>query len=188
MSPSYQVSIQVASDNQTAVLTPASKEDMPVNWLFNWDNLYQETDFDCQNIIKVVYADQNFGLIRYGLYPYADGTEPLYLEIEQIETNPACRFEINNRPIRPIGIWLIWYAVKLGLEKCVGTPTGVVILLTAKDKDTLIEYYRDIVQMKYERSAVIAPGEDGHVFTFSRQQAEQFCTRHEKQWGIPTLM
>lgn len=61
---------------------------------------------------------------------------------------------------------------------------GTIAVLTAKDKESLIEYYSNTVQMEYQGPDTIAPGEDGHVFTFSRQAAEQFCTRQE-QWGLP---
>ncbi len=52
------------------MLSSAKKNDMPTNWSFNWLNLWQNTDFECQNIVKLVYKDKVWGLVRYGLYPY----------------------------------------------------------------------------------------------------------------------
>lgn len=188
MSNSYQVPVLFRSNNQTALLTPASREDMPRDWLFDWEGLWQRTNFDCQNIIKLVYANQVFGLIRYGLYPYPYENKPLYLEIEQIEVNPVSLGKTDDRIIKPIGKWLIWYATRISLQESTGTPDGTLVVLTAKDEEGLIEYYRDTVLMEYLMPDTIAPGEDGHVFTFSRAAAGEFCTRQEQQWGVPIVV
>jgi hypothetical protein len=110
--------------------------------------------------------------------------KPVYLEIEQVQANPLSQGKVKDRIIRPIGKWLIWYATRESLQKCIGGTDGTIAVLTAKDKELLIEYYSNTVQMEYQGPDTIAPGEDGHVFTFSRQAAEQFCTRQE-QWGLP---
>lgn len=188
MSNSYLVPILTRSGKQNASLLTARKQDMPINWDFAWSELWEQTDFDCQNIIKLVYADQIFGLIRYGVYPYPYQDKPLYLEIEQVETNPVSRGKTDDRIIQPIGKWLIWYATKVSLQECTGTPNSTLVVLTAKDRESLLEYYRDTIQMEYLMPDTIAPGEEGHVFTFSREAAEAFCTRQEQQSGVPILV
>jgi len=66
---SYQVKVQLQSaGEQLAVLSPATEEDMPNDWTFNWSSLWQRTDFDCQNIVKLVYSGQVWGLVRFVHY------------------------------------------------------------------------------------------------------------------------
>lgn len=102
---SYLVSVQTRDAGQkTALLTKASVEDMPTDWTFDWPGLWQRSDISCQNIVKLVYEEQVWGLVRYGLYPYP-GT-PRFLEIEQLEANPTSRGETAQRLIEPIGKWL----------------------------------------------------------------------------------
>ncbi|MCL1472004.1 hypothetical protein [Argonema antarcticum] len=180
---SYRVSVQTrASGPQTALLTPARLEDMPTDWTFNWPGLWQLTDFDCQNIVKLVYSEQVWGLVRYGLYPYPGSSETL--EIEHLETNPASRGQQTNRLIEPIGKWLIWYATQVGLQYCSGGLSDTPILLVSLED--AFTYYRDIVSMQYLGQTTIAPGEDGYVFSFSRTGATAFCLRQEREWGFPT--
>ncbi|MFN6489217.1 MAG: hypothetical protein RMY33_004380 [Nostoc sp. DedQUE03] len=52
--------------------------------------------------------------------------------------------------------------------------------------NSAVDYYRDIIEMEYMGATNIAPGEDGYVFKFSRDNAAAFTRRHESQWGIPT--
>lgn len=101
---SYLVLVQTRdASQQTALLTSALVEDMPTDWTFDWLGLWQRTDISCQSIVKLVYEEQVWGLVRSGLYPYP-GT-PRFLEIEQLEANPTSRGEIE-RLIEPIGKWL----------------------------------------------------------------------------------
>lgn len=184
----YQVSIQADSTiRQTALLAPAREEDLPTDWEFSWRELWQKTDFDCQGIVKLVYSEQVWGLVRFGLYPYSEPpelVEPQFLEIEQLEAHPTSRGTSASRSVAPIGKWLIWYATRLSLRLCSGgsndTPVFLVALLEA------IDYYRDIIQMQDLGSTTIGPGEDGYAFKFSRAEAEAFCRRQESQWGVPT--
>lgn len=182
---SFQVSVLARTGTQqTALLTPATEEDMPTDWTFNWLLLWQATDFDCQNIIKLIYDKQLWGLVRYGVYPYSDSTSPQFLEIEHLETNPASRGELSERLIVPIGKWLIWYAVQVGLQCCSGTDT-LIVLVSLEDA---INYYRDVIQMQYLGPTTIAPGEDGYAFKFSKKEAKAFCNRQENEWGAPTSL
>ena len=181
---SYQVTIQTQSaGEQVAVLYPAKAEEMPTNWTFDWSALWQSTDFDCQNIVKLVYAGQVWGLVRYGLYPYPGN--PKFLEIEQLEANPTSRGEDTNRLIKPIGQWLIWYATKVGLQYCLEDGNTLIFLVSL---DSAVGYYRYRIQMEYLEPVTIAPGEDGYAFRFSRTDAAGFCRRHESQWGVPTSL
>ncbi|WP_334863187.1 hypothetical protein [Nostoc sp.] len=113
------------------MLSPAKKNEMPTNWSFNWLNLWQNTDFECQNIVKLVYKGKVWGLVRYGLYPYPGS--PKFLEIEQIEAHPTSRGEGAERFMEPIGKWLIWYASKVGLELCQTETDKPLVVLVALD-------------------------------------------------------
>lgn len=167
---------------QEAVISPATVDDMPSNWNFPWRELWRRTDFEFQNIVKLVYAGQIWGLIRYSvyLYPYLPET----VEIDQIETNPISRGQQPNRLLEPIGKWLIWYATQVGLRYfSVGESEALIFLVSL---NSAVDYYRDIIEMEYMGATNIAPGEDGYVFKFSRDNAAAFSRRHESQWGIPT--
>lgn len=182
---SYQVKVrfQLTGEN-CAVVSPAQLQDMPNHWTFDWPGLWKRTDFDCQNIIKLVYSEQVWGLARYGIYPYP--YPPQFLEIEQLEANPTSQGESNQRLIEPIGKWLIWYCTKVGLQYCSGTNNDTIVTLVSLAN--AISYYRDVIQMEYLDAVTIAPGEDGYAFRFSRTAATAFCQRHEAQWGVPTVL
>ena len=181
---SYHVTVQVQSvEKHFALLSPAVADDMLANWTFNWPTLWQNTDFECQGITKLMYAERVWGLVRYGLYPYPGS--PSYLEIEQLEANPISRGETAQRLIEPIGKWLIWYSTKVGLQYCPTEADEPLIVLAAIE--SAVSYYRDKVQMEYLGPITIAPGEDGYAFRFSRTAAAGFCQRHESQWGVPKL-
>lgn len=182
---SYQVSVKTQDVNrQTAMLTAATADDMPADWTFKWTELWQKTDFDCQKIVKLIYEEQIWGIVRYGLYPYPGS--PKFLEIEHLETNPTNRNQQTNRLIEPVGKWLIWYTVQVGLRYCSeGTSEKLIELVSLEEA---FQYYRDIIQMQYLDSTTIAPGEDGYVFEFSRTQSKAFCLRQESEWGLPTLV
>lgn len=179
---SYLVPIRVLSTGmQTAVLTPATASDMPADWSCDWVSLWINTDFDCQNIVKLVYDNQLWGLVKYGLYPYPGSPETL--EIENLETNPSNRGQLNIRLIEPVGKWLIWYATQVSLQYCSGGLNDTAIFLVSLE--SAIDYYRDIIEMQYIGATTIAPGEDGYAFKFSKSGATGFCQRVEAQWGVP---
>lgn len=180
---SYRVRVmtQVAGE-QEAVITPATVDDMPTNWTFNWQELWRRADFEIGNIIKLTYQEQVWGLIRYSLYRYPDSPETL--EIEHLETNPASRGQETNRLIVPIGKWLIWYGTQVALRYCSGGENDTPVFLISLD--SAVDYYRDIIEMEFITATNIAPGEDGYIFKFSRNNAAAFCQRQERQWGAPT--
>ena len=180
---SYRVRVLTQeSGEQEAVISPATVDDMPSNWTFHWQELWRRTDFDLQSIVKLVYDQQVCGLIRYIVFPYP-GT-PETLEIQHLESNPVTRGQQANRLIEPIGKWLFWYATQVGLQYCSGGLSDTRIILVSLD--SAFDYYRDIIEMEYMGATNIAPGEDGYVFKFSRDNAAAFTRRHESQWGIPT--
>jgi hypothetical protein len=182
---SYQVKVQLQSAGEDyAMLAPARVEDMPNDWSFDWPGLWQRADFDCQSIVKLVYSDQIWGLVRYGLYPYP-GT-PKFLEIEQLEANPTSRGESTERLLVPIGKWLIWYSTKVGLQYCMEAANAPLIVLASLPG--AVGYYRDIVKMECLGSVTIAPGEEGYAFRFLRTAATDFCQGHESEWGVPTFL
>ncbi|MEH2123198.1 MAG: hypothetical protein V7K44_02115 [Nostoc sp.] len=181
---SYKVKVRIKSAvEEIAMLSPATNNDMPTNWSFNWFNLWQNTDFDCQNIVKLVYEGKVWGLVRYGLYPYPGS--PKFLEIEQIEAHPTSRGEGAERFMEPIGKWLIWYATKVALELCQTETDEPLVVLVALD--TALSYYSNNVGMEYLGSVTIAPEEDGYAFRFLRKAALSFCDQQESLRGVPKL-
>ncbi|MGB3205167.1 MAG: hypothetical protein WBB28_09280 [Crinalium sp.] len=186
---SYLVPIKVLEAGmQTAVLAPATKDDMPTDWSCDWDSLWINTDFECQNIVKLDYENQVWGLVRYGLYPYPGSPPeaPKLLEIENIEANPFNRGQLSSRLVEPVGKWLIWYSTKVSLQYCSGELNDTAIYLVSLEP--VIEYYRDTIKMQDIGAITIAPGEDGYAFEFSRAGATSFCQRLETEWGVPTLI
>jgi hypothetical protein len=129
---------------------------MPTNWTFNWQELWRRTDFDLQNIVKLVYDQQIWGLIRYTVFPYPGLPETL--EIEQLETNPISRGQQANRLIIPIGKWLIWYATQLGLRYCSGGVRDTLIVLVSVDGGVEGEYYLPPLSFRSGRATFTAPG------------------------------
>ncbi|BAZ15741.1 hypothetical protein NIES4071_76130 [Calothrix sp. NIES-4071] len=179
---SYQVNVQIEStQRQLALLSSATEQDMPTNWTFHWHRLWENTDFECQNIVKLSYGNQIWGLVKYGIYPYPG--EPRYIEIEQLEANPISRGSLEKRFIEPVGKWLIWYAIQVGMKFCVTQPGVPLVVLVSLDD--AVSYYRDKIQMEYLGTATIAPGEDGFGFRFFHQEAIEFCQKHQSTWGVP---
>jgi hypothetical protein len=182
---SYQIKVRLQSlGEKIALLSPAKAEDMPTDWTFNWPILWENTELECQNIVKLVDADKVWGLVRYSLY-YFPGS-PRFLEIEQLEADPSSRGEMPDRPIEPIGKWLIWYCIQVGLQYCtVAANDPLIILVSLNDP---VPYYRDVIEMEYLGPGPSAPGEDGYAFRFLRTAAVAFCQRHESEWGFPTIV
>lgn len=157
---------------------------MPTDWTFKWPILWENTEFECQNIVKLVDADKVWGLVRYSLYPFPG--LPRFLEIEQLEADPSSRGEMPDRPIEPIGKWLIWYCIQVGLQYCtVAANDPLIVLVSLNDP---VPYYRDVIEMEYLGLGPSAPGEDGYAFRFLRTAAVAFCQRHESEWGFPTIV
>ena len=176
----YEIRIQTSSsERELALLTSATESDMPVNWTCAWQTIWNKMDSDCQGIIKLVYQNQIWGLMRYGIYPYPG--IPNNLVIEHLEANPISQGQIVNRLVQPIGKWLIWYAIQKALETCnIDDNDSLLVLISLEDA---FDYYRDTIKMEYVEDVTLAPGEDGYVFRFTKKQAIAYTQKHQSQWG-----
>lgn len=165
-----------------AILEPAQEKDMPPmsppDWTFDWRNFWRDTDFNCAAIIKLSMRGEVLGLIRFALYPYRfSGNAPEYLEILHLQCVSK-----ERRLVNPVGFWLLWYAVQIGLKYCVDNNGRLIILDSLEDA---IPYYRDKVNMEGLGWTDIAPGEPGYAFRFTKEGAREFCSRVEQEYGCP---
>ncbi len=170
----------VQGTKQTAILGPAKQSDMSGDWVCNWQNLWKTADFECEAIIKLSFNGKIKGLMRFALYPY-DGNPskaPEYLEIRNLEA-----LDGNTRQVNPVGFWLIWYAIQVGLFICDGDSKGSVITLDAFEDKRL--YYRDRVKMDELGQTRLSPSEDGYAYRFTEEGALAFCERLESSYGFP---
>ncbi|MFO5491600.1 MAG: hypothetical protein ACLBM6_03415 [Cuspidothrix sp.] len=163
-----------------AILEPAQKKDMPVSgeWEFAWQELWDKTDFENQDIVKITYDGILSGLIRFAVYSTEDGI-PYLLEVLHLEC-----LRQNKRSIEPLGRWLLWYVVQIGLTLSTVAENDPLIQLDSVED--AIEYYRDVVKMEPLGWVTIAPGEDGYAFQFTRKCAEVFCQTQTNCYGYPT--
>lgn len=169
-----------------AYLEPALEEDMPPmsspNWTFDWRGFWKNTDFDCEAIIKLSCRGGVLGLVRFGLYPYPfPGDAPEYLEILHLQCVSKQRRQVN-----PVGFWLLWYAIQIGLQYCVGDADGTLIRLDSLED--AIPYYRDKVNMEGLGWTNVAPGETGYAFRFTQVGAQEFRSRVEQEYGCPVQL
>jgi hypothetical protein len=176
----YQV--KLTNTNQVIYLSQAAQQDivsasntLDCDWLNFWSNL----DTDCESIMKLECQGIVQGLIHIGLYPYPplDG-KPEYLEIIALEA-----IQRPHRLVKPVGLYLIWYATKTSLSNCTGNKDKSIVELDSLE--SAIDYYRDQVRMEGRGWVTLGPYEDGYAFRFSREQAITFCNRIEQQYGIP---
>lgn len=178
----YDVNVTQVTDNISlmARLQPARKEDMPKSgqWQFEWQELWDRSDFEYQNIIKISCNGLLLGLIRYAVYVNQETDKPYLLEVLHLESIPK-----DERLVMPIGRWLIWYVIEVGLKYCIPDETGTLISLDSTED--AIPYYRDIIKMESLGWVSIAPGEDGYAFRFSITSARDFCNRQTRTYGNP---
>lgn len=191
---SYYVPIETLSlGEKRALLTPANKQDMPSRkegWDFSWSYLWNNSDPEYQNIIKLSYNNEILGLVRYGLYqpPTTNNPNIKFLEIEQLEAKKNSRWEWGGRQrlVKPIGKWLIWYSVKVALEYGHRNKKNPLIILSSYPD--AVDYYRDSIGMEIlEEAPSCAPGEDLYGFRFLREEAVRFCKQQEERYGLPIL-
>jgi hypothetical protein len=88
-----------------------------------------------------------------------------------------------EKAVNPVGFWLLWYALKIGLQHCVGDADGTLIRLDSIED--AIPYYRDKVKMEELGWASLAPGEQGYAFRFTQERAQESCSRVEQEYGCP---
>jgi hypothetical protein len=161
---------------EVAWLTPALMEDMPRNWNFAWPELWLITDNNYQSIVKMTLHGELLGLVRYSLFSTEVDGPIDQLFVEQLESNPIFRSDKPDRKVKPVGMWCFWYAAKVGLQFCADTgPEQELVTLASLEE--AVDYYRDVIQMKYVGTAPGAPGEDLYVFTLSRRATEEYCLR-----------
>ncbi len=166
-----------------AYLEPAQQTDMPSvsspDFTFAWRDFWQDSDFDCEAIIKLSHQGKILGLIRFGLYPYPfPSNTPEYIEVSHFQC-----ISKERRLVNPVGFWLLWYAVQIGFNYCMGETDGT--LLRLDSLEGAISYYRDKVMMEGLRWISICPGEEGYAFRFTKERAKEFCTRIEREYGCP---
>ena len=175
--------IKLSSTNQVIYLSEATRADiefvrssLTFNWLDFWSRLYPE----CEAIVKLESEGKIQGLIHLIIYPDPlKGDSPKYLEIIAVEA-----IQPPDRLVSPVGLYLIWYASKMSLELgCTGSEDGSLVRLNSLE--SAIDYYRNQVRMEGKGWITLSPDEDGYVFTFSKEQAIEFCTRIEQQYGTP---
>lgn len=112
-----------------AYLEPAKEEDMPSmsspDFTFAWREFWQNSDFDCEAIIKLSYDGKVLGLIRFGLYPYSLLGDPAeYTEVLHLQCVSK-----HRRLVNPVSFWLLWYATQIGFNYCVGESDGTLLKL-----------------------------------------------------------
>lgn len=179
----------VTSDGNIAraLLSQAAKQDMcNSSFGFSWSYLWDISNFDWGNIIKISYKDRTLGLVRYELQPQPEVEDPQEIASLQHQLVNILHLEAisgQHRVMEPLGKWLIWYATRVGLQYCSGTSTGALIALTALPQAEL--YYRNKIQMEFLDKVIMPSGEYGYAFRFSSVRAKDFCKRHEEQYGFP---
>jgi hypothetical protein len=181
--PIYRV--KVVKDNllDDAYLEEAKKSDITEISLLpgfkcDWTRLWSNTDFDCEALVKLTYQGKIQGIIKFALYPYPRPSGiPKFTEILNLET-----LSKDTRSASPVGLWLIWYAVKMCLEfGCSGDSNGSVLLLISVK--SAIPYYRDKVKMEGLHWTTISPYEEGYAFRFSNGQAVEFLSEIKSRYG-----
>lgn len=175
----YKVPVNTQAQTSIQVrLEPAKEEDMPISskWNFKWKELWEKTDFEYQNIIKLSYKDTLLGLIRYAVY-LTDENIPYLVEVLHIQSVPK-----DTRMVAPIGQWLLWYAVQIALNFCTFNENDEALVYLDSLEDA-IPYYRDIIKMESLGWVTIAPGEDGYAFQFTVTGAKHFCERQTNTYG-----
>jgi hypothetical protein len=177
----YQV--KLSDTNQIICLSPATQKDIlsaSKSLNCDWLNFWQNLDASCEVIIKLECCGIVQGLIHIALYPYplADG-KPEYLEIIALEAT-----QVPHRFVKPVGLYLIWYATKTSLvSDCTGNDDGSIVELDSLE--SAIDYYENQVRMEGKGCVTLGPYEDGYAFRFSKEQAITFCNRIEQRYGIP---
>lgn len=182
--PSYRVkALDQTGAFVDAYLEPANEADMnSTDLTFDWRYFWTKADFDCEAIVKLSYQREVLGLIRFALYPYPCSDDaPEYLEILHLQCVSR-----DRRLVNPVGFWLIWYALKIGLKYCVGDDDGILVRLDSLEE--AIPYYRDKVKMEGLGWTNTAPGEQGYAFKFTKEGAEAFCRRLEQGYSSPVLL
>jgi len=166
------------ASSQLAMLAPASIDDMPEDWNFPWVDIWKASNREGLIVIKMVFEDKIWGLVEYGIFPPKKNELVL---ITHIETNPLSRGKIPNRLVKPVGQWLIWYCVKVGLHYCSGIEKRLLLFAKAG----IFDYYYRIIGMHHDKTVDLSPGEKVHAFEFSEASALKYSQSLESECGMP---
>ena len=195
--PIYQVLVKTKESVPLAgIVGPASRENLPEDWDFEWPYIWDRTDFSGQSIITLSVEGVIWGVVKFGLYPYgAAGVCPEVMVIEQIEAHPSRnkrRSPFLKPPppspapapyIDPVGRWLIWYACQIALDNCHPEEGKPLIVLSAVFD--AVDYYIDIIGMKMADDNISSYEEDGYGFSFDTDEAEDFWSMQHVSFGKP---
>lgn len=181
--PTYVVKIVRADLVDDAYLAAADESDIAEisrvsGFKCDWTALWNNTDEDCEALVKLTYQGKIQGIVKFALYPYPapDGI-PRFTEILNIESLSG-----TDRTVAPVGLWLIWYAVKICLEVgCSGDANGSILVLISLE--LAIPYYRDKVRMEGLQWTTLSPDEEGYAFRFSKSQAIEFLNGITNEYG-----
>jgi|GEM_PF-1535740 len=181
--PTYVVKILRDDLLDDAYLAAADESDIAeislvLGFKCDWTRLWSNADFDCEALVKLTYQGKIQGIVKFALYPYPapDGI-PQFTEILNIESLSGA-----DRTVSPVGLWLIWYAVKICLEVgCSGDASGSILVLISVE--LAIPYYRDKVKMEGLQWTTLSPDEEGYAFRFSKSQAIEFLNGINNQYG-----
>lgn len=180
---SYKVPIIVRSEPEEALVLLADEADMPTDWHFEWPRIFSKAKRERFTVVKLEYKQEVWGLVNYGIFDrQADGPDKseTFVLIENLEANPRSRGKRVDRLLEPIGKWLIWYCVKIGLERCSGNET----LLFLISRPESAGYYLDKISMELRNAIRLEEGEV-YAFGLSRPLALEYIQRQEREWGTP---
>jgi hypothetical protein len=173
----------------TATLCPAAFVDMSSPYFdFQWGQIWQNTCFGWEGIVKLSYESRVLGLIQFSIQPeqependqFIPTKQPGFLEVRYLE---ACQNN-EDRLVDPIGKWLIWYAVQIAFHYCEGSKNGSILVLFSIPK--ACDYYRNQVQMEYESFTTLQQGIETTPFKFTKEGAESYCERLYEEYGRPS--
>lgn len=180
----YQVPVKIKGNMEgKALIFSANSFDMPTNWTFPWDELWRSNRIDGLTIVKMTVEDELCGLVQYGIFPKKN---PSIVVIDNLETNPHSRGKEANRLVEPVGKWLVWYCVNVGLQLVSqnNSPNEPLVILFSKAE--AFEYYYSKVRMTYRGTKYLDVGEKVHDFMFTREGALEYSTRQQEIWGSAT--
>lgn len=180
LSNPFSVSVSTPLGLRCAKLSLSSLDDLPGDWDFAWKEIGRQTNSNYQAIAKIVLNGECLGLIKFVLYPEPGKFQ--VMDIELIEANPLSRGKMSDRLAKPVGLWLIWYAIKTGLQYCNPVPKEPFVFLQAYEE--AFEYYENVVGMKCLGPIAISPSEDGYAFQFLLEEAKVFCKGIERVYGV----
>lgn len=180
----YQVPTKIYGEMaRKAILSPAGLSDMPTNWAFPWRELWRANRFDGLAIAKMSIENEVYGLVQYGAFPR---NNPSFVMIDHLETNPINRGKTAQRLVEPVGKWLIWYCVNVGLKLVSLSNLSDQRLILLFSKAPAFEYYDSKIGMSYQGTKYLSPGEKVHEFIFTQKGAFEYSASQQKIWGSPT--